>query len=293
MNVVPLYFKAKSISQSRKANRKPQSLLVAVRHNLRDKQAEYGATDNIDLNRSHLNVTLHGPITPHAIVEVANELKIKYDVPKSKMRKDHVQAMEFVVSVRDDADFDAMDYFRASLRWLIEVFGVEMILSAVVHLDEAEPHMHALVLPIIDGYYHGGSLIDWRRLPRLTKRFAEEVGKPFGLSFQPKQKLHAAQRTAAFNLIIDHLQSSADPVLASQVWSPVLEHIKRSPQEFLQTLKLEVPNVPRKPRQSFVEIMTKTGRRTSEDRDRRVTHNLSSVGKRDFTPPFSVEGAHA
>jgi hypothetical protein len=293
MNAVPLYFSAKSISQSRKANRKPQSLLVATRHNLRDKQAEQGASDNIDLNRSHLNVTLHGPSTPHAIVERANELKIKYAVPKSKLRKDHVQALEFVISVRDGSDIDVMAYFNASLRWLIKVFGAEMLLSAVVHLDEAEPHMHGLVLPILNGEYRGSSLIDKPSLQRLTRLFAEEVGKPFGLSFQPKRRLHAAQRTAAFNLVIDHLQSNADPVLRSLVWPPVLEHIKREPQNFLQTLNLEVPNVARKTHKSFTEIMTGTGKRTSEDRDRCVTHNLSSVGKRDFTPPFSVEGAHA
>lgn len=291
MNAVPLYFSAKSISQSRKANRKPQSLLVATRHNLRDKQADQGASDNIDLNRSHLNVTLHGPSTPHAIVERANGLKIKYAVPKSKLRKDHAQALEFVVSVRDDSDIDVMDYFNASVRWLIEVFGVEMLLSAVVHFDEAEPHMHGLVLPISNGEYRGSSLIDKPSLQRLTSRFAEEVGKPFGLSFQPRRRLHAAQRAAAFNLIMDHLQSNADPVLESHVWSPVLEHIKRAPQDFLETLKLGIPNVPRKVQRSFAEIMTNTGRRTSEDRDRRVTHTLSSVGKRDFTPHFPGEGA--
>lgn len=289
----PLYFSAKTIGQSRRGGRKPQSLLVAARHNLRELQAESGSYEGISLELSHLNVILHGASTPKDIHAYANALKSRYAVPKRKLRKDHVQALEFVISVRNDADFDSMAYFRASVRWLIEVFGEERLLSAIVHFDEGAPHMHALVLPIIDGQYQGGTPIDRTNLHKLTQRFADEVGKPFGLSFEPKRKLHSAQRHAAFNLVVDRLTEQSDPVLASRIWKAVVESIQHEPAKYVETLGLTMPEVPRAKNKSFSQIMTGTGRRTSEDRERRRDATPILCRTAQSGDPFSSPGAHA
>lgn len=285
----PLYFSAKSIGQSRRCARKPQSLLVASRHNLRELQAEMGSHDGILLECSHLNVRLHGPSTASAIVACANELKSEYSVPKRKLRKDHVQALEFVISVRADSDIDTMAYFKASLRWLIEVFSVEMLLSAVVHFDEGAPHMHALVLPIVDGQYQGGAPIDKPSLRKLTKQFADQVGNPFGFSFEPKKKMNAALRDAAFNLVLDHLAGHSDPVVSSQIWPGVVENIKHEPAKFLEMLGLKMPEVRRTGAKNLTQIMTSIGKRTSEDRQRRRTHDLTCVGHDNSAAPFTIQ----
>jgi hypothetical protein len=276
----PLYFKAKSIGMSRREDRKPQSLLVAARHNLRDLQAEYGAPDNIFLELSHRNVTLHGPSSPKEVVELANALKIKYAVPKRKLRKDHVQALEFVISVRSDFDFDALDYFKTSLRWLISVFGEELLLSAILHLDESEPHMHVLVLPMVAGEYVGGDPIGRRKLPKLVRSFADQVGQRYGLSFEPKQRLSATLRNAALNLVVERLLELSDPITTSHVWGAVLESIKQAPEKFLEALDLKMPILRKKGMKTMAEIFTGTGKRTSEDRDYRAHQDLSSVGFR-------------
>lgn len=289
----PLYFSAKSIGQSKKGNRKPQSLLVAARHNLRDLQAEYGADDSIALELSHLNVILHGATTPKSIDAYADSLKVKYAVPQRKLRKDHVQALEFVISVRSDSGIDWMEYFRASMQWLKDIFGDEMILSAVVHLDEGTPHMHALVLPIVDGEYQGGTPIDKPRLRKLTQKFADQVGKHFGFSFSPKKKLSAAQRQAGINLVVDRLSDLCDPVVSSVVWRVVLESIKREPLAFMDALELEMPECRSKSVKDWKKIMMGTGKKTSEDRELRRTHDLSCVGKQNFHAPISFpESAH-
>lgn len=285
----PLYFSAKSIGESKRGGRKPQTLLVAASHNLRDHQAEHGAHDNICLELSHRNVILHGPSQSGAVDALARELKVKYAVPKRKLRKDHVQALEFVISVRSDSDNDDMAYFKASTRWLIEVLGEEMLLSAVVHYDEAEPHMHALVLPIMDGQYLGGSPIDKPNLRILNTRFADEVGTSFGFSFEPKSKLNSAQRSEAFNRVIDHLETNDDPVFSSRIWGGVVKHIKGAPQEFLEILGLQMPVQRRQSPKTMAQIFTSTGKKTSEDRERRRTVDLSCVGQRNYTAPFSTQ----
>lgn len=283
----PLYFGAKSVGLSKRSGRKPQSLLIAARHNLREHQAEFGGAENIALEQSHRNVILHGPTRASDIVDMANGLKVTYEVPKRKLREDHVQAIEFVISVRSDTLIDEMAYFKASKRWLIEVFGTEMVLSVVVHYDESEPHMHVLVLPIIDGQYMGGQPIDKTRLPKLNKRFAAEVANAFGLSLERKQKLHATQRTEAVTLIVNHLIEEADPLITSSVWSVVAKHMQHAPQEYLQALGLKMPDTPRKKMRTMSAIFTSTGKKTNEDRKPQTGPNLSCVGQRNFGAPSS------
>lgn len=285
----PLYFSAKSIGKSTRGDRKPQTLLQAARHNLRELQAESGGRDHICMDRSHLNQNLYGCGNAAELVDRANELKIAYKVPKRKLRKDHVQALEFLISVRADTDIDVMAYFNASKNWLIEVFGSEMLLSAVVHFDESHPHMHVLVLPIVEGRYVGGAPIDKTNLPKLTQRFADRVGKPFGLSFEPKKILSVAQRDAAFDLVIDHLVEHSDPAVSSRIWAGIVEHISKTPQEFLKLLGLKLPEVPRSHMKTSTQIFTGTGKRTSEDRERRRTLDLSRVGQRNSSAPFAAQ----
>lgn len=285
----PLYFSAKSIGKSTRGDRKPQTLLQAARHNLRELQAESGGRGHICMELSHLNQNLYGYADASDLVAHAKELKNVYKVPKRKLRKDHVQALEFLISVRADTVIDEMAYFKASKNWLIEVFGPEMLLSAVVHFDESNPHMHALVLPIVDDQYVGGAPINKTNLPKLTRQFADQVGKPFGLSFEPKKKLSIAQRDAASDVVIDHLIEHSDPAVSSQIWAGVVEHIKRTPQEFLKLLKLKMPDVPRSRIKTSTQIFTSPGKRTSEDRDRHSKHVPSCVGQRNLSTPFTAQ----
>ena len=38
-----------------------------------------------------------------------------------------------------------------NLEWLRQTFGAENVVSAVLHMDEATPHIHAAVVPIVTG----------------------------------------------------------------------------------------------------------------------------------------------
>src|SRR5207245_6185490 len=48
-----------------------------------------------------------------------------------------------------------------SLAW-IEVYFAVPVLSAVVHVDEAAPHMHVLLLPLLNGRMQGSDLVGSR-----------------------------------------------------------------------------------------------------------------------------------
>ena len=67
-----------------------------------------------------------------------------------KVRKDAVLAIEVVLTysatANDGLDLEA--WKQENVDWLESYFGRENIMSAVLHMDEAVPHIHAMVTPI-------------------------------------------------------------------------------------------------------------------------------------------------
>jgi hypothetical protein len=263
----PLIFLAKSIGLSVRGGRKPVSLPQALCHNLRHSYNDQGCGTNINPALTKDNLVLAGSIDPKAVCAGASAIKDVYAVPKRKLRKDHVQALEFIVSLPVRSNVDSHPFFADALTWFKEVFGTEMVLSAVVHYDEAAPHMHILVLPIVDGCYEGGAPIDKMHLPNLIKRFAKEVGGKFGLGFERRTPITSGERQMMGDMVLTHLKENSDSILRSQLWQPVRAEITRSPQSYFGMLGLTLPEqeTPKRMR-TFTQIMTSTGRRTAEDR---------------------------
>ena len=67
-----------------------------------------------------------------------------------KVRKDAVLAIEVVLTyssvANDGLDLEA--WKKENVEWLKSYFGEDNIMSAVLHMDEAVPHIHAMVTPI-------------------------------------------------------------------------------------------------------------------------------------------------
>lgn len=275
----PLIFKVKSIGISTRCGRVPVTLEQAARHNLRQLQKERGSRAKINPALTPLNVVLAGPSGATEVASNARRIKESYAVPKKKLRKDHVQAIEFLISLPTKSTIDSSQYFTAALEWFIKVYGKEMVLSAVVHHDEAAPHLHALVLPLVDGVYKGGALIDKTHLPNLIKSFGEEVGLRFGLRCSRNERWTNGQRHIAARMVLAHVNKHADAILSSQLWQPVRAEIERSPESYFAALGLEMTRqkTPKSSR-TFTQIMTSKGRSTTEDRMHRKGQLLSCVG---------------
>lgn len=276
---VTLLFRAGAISKSTRAGRTPKTLLIAAKHNLRETQAERGFRAQIDHSRMHLNQILFGPQTAAEIVNMGQQLIKKFRTASTTLRKDHVQALEFIVSLPPNSGVDVSAYFRASATWFLQEFGSAMVLSIVYHGDEAAPHIHVLVAPIVNDRYEGGAPVKRLRLRALVKKFASDVGERFGLTFEPKAKLTNTERTSAATTVLDALASAGDKALQSAVWSAVRADIERSPQGYLELLGLHAAtHLKTTKMRTFAQIMTSRGRRTSEDKAIRVNQNLTCVG---------------
>ena len=131
-------------------------ITVAARHNRRVIQAEMGATGSIDPTRSHLNETLAGPSTAADVGQLAKDLMTAAGV--TRLRKDAVMALEIVFSLPPGHAIDDRAYFNDCAVWAVVYFG-GMTLSVDIHRDEAAPHCHVLMLPLVGGRMDGGRLV--------------------------------------------------------------------------------------------------------------------------------------
>lgn len=190
-------FNVKTISMSRCLGRKPSTLLDAARHNLREIHPERGAVNGIDPRRSRSNVILHGPSTAGGVVELADQLLAR--VVGLRLKRDHVQAIEFMFSVPGDFAHQ-LDYFQRCLSWAAQAVGLP-ILSAVIHMDQKFPHLHVLLLPVKGGRHVGGSPINRTNLNRLRGSFFDTVAGPAGFQ-RGTPKLHGIIKRLASEAVI-------------------------------------------------------------------------------------------
>lgn len=253
-----LFFAVKTIGLSTRGGRKPSTLLVAARHNLRESQRERGARANIDPSRSDSNRILSGPLTAREVVGVANAQAAAAGVDVVALRKDHCQAVELLFSLSAGSDAaGAIVYFDACLSWAEGKFGVPGILSAVVHFDESAPHLHVLVSPLVEGRMNGSALVARERLIQLRSDFFAEVGRRYGIC-QP-QRLAGSTKGRAIAAVLDHLNARQDPILRSVLLPVVRAAIDLDPTPFLAALGLRTPNARPKRQRTMTEIFTSTG----------------------------------
>ena len=235
-------------------------LLAAARHNKRELQAEHGASGYIDASLTRLNYCIAGEQTAQAIN--ARAQRMRADVGATKLRRDAVQAIEVLFSLPVDRISVRERYFADCTRWIGERFGHDNILSSDVHLDEAMPHCHVLVMPLRNGRMQGSGMIGGRKqLIAIREDFHSKVGTLYGLSKGMPRLTGQRKKTVAEN-VIERLLSDSDALTRSCIWLTVRNAIERDPGPFAVALGLDIPPASSK---SFVEIFTGSGARTSED----------------------------
>lgn len=119
-------------------------------HNLRE-----GFVPNADTSRSFMNEELI-PSDGKSFTE-AYKQKIKESdyYKKHKVRKDAVRGIEVMLSYsnqkgEDMSKMNLDEWKKANVEWLQETFGKENVVSATLHMDEATPHIHAIIIPMVN-----------------------------------------------------------------------------------------------------------------------------------------------
>ena len=236
----------------------PGIIAAAARHNRRSIQAETGASDSIDPTRSRLNQTLQGPPTPEDVALLAGQ-RLR-DAGIGKLRKDAVRALEFVFSLPVGSGVDDQHYFADCAAWVGQHFGgPDNILSVDVHRDEAAPHCHVLLLPMIGGRMVGSDLMGNRqKLLQIQRDFHDAVAARYGLKKAPA-RLSGASKGRAAAVVLDHLKKASDAALRSKVWSSVRAGIEGDPAPYMAALGMTL-EPPKKKQRTMTQIFTSQGR---------------------------------
>ena len=244
---------------------------VAARHNKRDIQAELGADSHIDPARTRLNETLQGAATPDGVALLAKDLM--RDAGIGKLRKDAVMGLELVFSLPPTYQFQGQDndrtYFADCAKWAGAYFGgAPNILSVDIHRDEAAPHCHVLMLPLLDNRMDGSNMLGGKpKFLAMQKHFHDSVASRYGLRKAPA-RLSGETKQAAAKAILQKLRETADTALTSQVWATLRDAIERDPAPFLMALGLAI-EAPKKALRSMAAIFTSKGKGGNKQTDNR------------------------
>ena len=264
-------------------------ITVAARHNKREIQAEMGAAGSIDPTRSHLNYDIAGPPAAADVGQLAKDLMTAAGVVK--LKKGAVMALEVVFSLPPAAAIDDRAYFIACAEWAVGRIG-GVLLSADVHRDEAAPHCHVLLLPLVNGKMNGSEMMGFRqKLMALQKDFHAAVASNFGLSKAPA-RLAGSAKQAGVKAVLQHLRDTADAVLRSPGWPAYRDAIEAAPESFLLAYGIELAT-PKKKLRTFTQIMTSKGKGPAKEPNLigkvppEKDLSLCSVGKAP-NPPLSA-----
>ena len=139
---------------------------ISIQINKAKGAADTGASDHIerktmpknaDPTRTHLNRELVE--FPDGVSDRTEAIshRIRTAGIKRKITPDQVRAIRIVLSgthedmmkIQDEGRLD--EWCDDNLQWLHYIFGKENTVSAVLHMDEHTPHIHATVVPIVTG----------------------------------------------------------------------------------------------------------------------------------------------
>ena len=112
---------------------------------------------NADASRSHLNKELI--VYPESIKNRTSAIQYRLDNAhlKRKIGTNQVRAIRVLLSGTHEVmktieeNKQLNNWCNDNLNWIKETFGEENLVSAVLHMDEKTPHIHATVIPIVSG----------------------------------------------------------------------------------------------------------------------------------------------
>ncbi|WP_426320485.1 plasmid recombination protein [Pseudoduganella sp. R-43] len=229
-------------------------ILTTLRHNLREMYADgrIQPKSDIDLDRSNSNVILMGASTASEGSIMAETLMLEAGI--AQPRKNATMGIELVVSLPASLKIDQTAYFESAALWAKEYFNVPL-LSAVVHLDQENPHAHIVLLPLKEGRLAGSALLGNRSSTKaMHASFHENVGKKFGMNTPgKKRKLTLGKRRQQLDLVARKLRQKYQ--LSQPIISVLLKPHLNDPASIFAALDCQEAWKPSK--HSFVEIMTR------------------------------------
>jgi hypothetical protein len=186
---------------------------------------------------------------------------------------------EAVFSLPVGHPIDRRQYFAQCVEWAgLQFGGAANILSADIHMDETQPHVHVLVLPLVNGRMVGSDMVGNRQtLLALQSKFFDEVARPFGLT-KPPARLMGTAKTETAARVLATMKASNAPALKSAAWAVIRAAIECDPAPFVAALGLVITTKVKRLRSSTA-IFTSPGKGPKTEPKQAKPYRVQGDGK--------------
>jgi len=243
--------------------RKIGSVTPINNHHERLKE-KYKSNEDIDPERTRFNYHLVEPESKYR-----QKILSRIEEVGAKRRKDSVVLQDVLITASPDwidakSYEEQVEYFDHAFEFIANRYGRDNILSAVVHMDEAHPHMHLVFVPITpDGKLSSKTLMGGpkgmeklqddfhehmsKKYPDLTRGISKKITKRRHISPQMYKQAaalyeHYDQILAAINDIgmIGNAKAKEEAIELLGRYAPDLVKVKEqlaSTEKYIQTLE--------------------------------------------------------
>lgn len=234
----------------------------AARHNLREFRSRSPSESHIDPHRSSQNFILRGAGRAATIAAKATNL-IKQAKLSTPVKSNTVLGLEIIFSLPLSSGLAEQDFFTDAVSWAEGFFEIP-ILSAIIHNDEAAPHCHVIMLPLIDGRMNGSDLVGYKgRSIAMHADFHAKVGQKYGLkSGMPTEQYSRVAIASAVDSVVNALRRSPNKLVDPAIRDALRDAIaKKMPVSLMELLGLDLPEVKVPKSRSSIE---KTNRKSKQ-----------------------------
>lgn len=108
---------------------------------------------NIDSSRTpeNYNLAVHQPLSQLDFIHQ------RLSEVKTPTRKDLNVLCDWVVTLPKNIDrAGSCEFMERTYKFMVDRYGEQNVISAYVHMDEVQPHMHFAFVPVVEDQKHGG-----------------------------------------------------------------------------------------------------------------------------------------
>jgi hypothetical protein len=218
-------------------NGKRQTLSKAEAHNTRKIPIELESFNHIDPTKVHLNHELVS-LGEETLEEKVKRLILETGINLNKgryQRPNKGLAIEWLFTVTPGFTCDYKDLYSESLKWLMDSMPDCPIAHAIIHFDEADPHMHVIMVPLSGKKLPASKILGYKGVSRTrANSLYKEVGEKFGLS-HPARLTGASKRRAA-EITIKVCEKFDYRKILGPMWQPLVMAINSRPEPFMDAL---------------------------------------------------------
>jgi hypothetical protein len=216
-----------------------QTLSKAEAHNTRKIPTELESFNHIDPTKVHLNhelVSLGQETLEGKVKRLITEMGI--DLNKGRYRRPNKGlAIEWLFTVTPGFICDYKDLYSKSLQWLKDSMPNCPIVHAIIHFDEADPHMHVIMVPMDRKHLPASKILGFKGISRdRAVHLYETVAKQFGLSHPAR--LSGAEKKRVAEMTIKVCEKFGYRKILGRMWQPLIMAIRSRPEPFMEALRI-------------------------------------------------------